>query len=93
MGSFFTHLGERDFTFKWSWFYLLLPYSGGALALVIYFVIRGGFYGATFGKGLVLNVFSFAALAALTGLFSEHAMIKLKQLATSLLGEVPSKGK
>lgn len=91
MWSFFTHLGMGNFSFRWTWYYLLIPFSGATLSLVIYFVIRGGFYGATFGKGLVLNVFSFAALAGLTGLFSEHALKKLKQLATTLLGDVPDK--
>jgi uncharacterized membrane protein len=89
--SFFKHLGLGDFSFKWTWFYILLPLSGATLSLVIYFVIRGGFYGGSFGKGLVLNVFAFAAFAMLTGLFSEHAMEKLRQVAVTLLSDVPSK--
>ncbi len=70
---------------------ITLPFSGAALSLVIYFVIRGGFYGGSFGKGLVLNLFSFAALAALTGLFTDQAMEKLKQVAVTLLAEAPPK--
>lgn len=91
MSSFFKHLGFGDFSFKWTGFYLLLPFTGATLSLIIYFVIRGGFYGGSFGKGLVLNVFAFAALAALTGLFSENAMEKLRQVAVTLLADVPPK--
>jgi len=89
--SFFKHIGLRDFSFLWTWFYILVPFIGGALSLVIYFVIRGGFYGSAFGKGLVLNVFSFAALGTLTGLFTDNAMEKLKQIARMLLADVPPK--
>ncbi len=91
MHSLVKHLGLKNFSFYWSWFYITLPFSGAGLAVVIYFVLRGGFYGGGFGKGLVLNIFSFAALAALTGLFSDNAMEKLKQVAVTLLADVPPK--
>lgn len=89
--SFFKHLGLGDFSFKWTWFYILLPFSGAALSLVIYLVIRGGFYSSSFGNELSLNLFSFAALAALTGLFSDNAIEKLRQVAKVLLADVPPK--
>lgn len=89
--SFYKHLGFGDFTFNWLWFYLLLPFFGPALALVFYFVIRGGFYSSASGEGLTLNLYSFAALGALTGLFSENAMEKLRQVAVTLLADTPPK--
>ena len=89
--SFFQHLGLGDFSFKWTWYYLLLPYSGAALSVVIYLVIRGGFYTSSYGEGLLLNIFSFAALAALTGLFSDNAMEKLRQVASVLLADITPK--
>lgn len=89
--SFFWHLGRKDFSFSWLWFYLLLPFFGGTLSLILYFVIRGGFYSGSVGKALALNVFSFAALGALTGLFSDQAMAKLKLVAESLLTKTESK--
>jgi Bacterial Ig-like domain (group 2) len=89
--SFLVHLGRKDFGFNWAWYYIFLPYFGGTLSLVIYFVIRGGFYGGAIGKPLYINVFSFAALGALTGLFSDQAMEKLKLVAESLLTKTESK--
>lgn len=89
--SFFRHLGIGDFSLNWAWFYLMLPFGGAVLSLVLYFVIRGGFYSSSLGNELSLNLFSFAALGALTGLFSENAMEKLKQVAESLLTPVEPK--
>ena len=89
--SFTNHLGQSDFSFKWTWYYMLLPFMGGALSLAIYFVLRGGFYGASFGKGLTLNIYSFAAFSALTGLFTANALEKLRLVAVTLLAEVPPK--
>lgn len=89
--SYFRHLGFGDFSLDWAWFYLMLPFGGAILSLVLYFVIRGGFYSSSLGKDLSLNLFSFAALGALTGLYSENAMEKLKQVAESLLTPVEPK--
>ncbi len=89
--SFVKHLGLKDFAFNWTWFYVSLPFTGAALSLLIYFVLRGGFYGSSVGEGLVFNPFSFAALAALTGLFTDSAMEKLKQVADTLLTKSPPK--
>jgi hypothetical protein len=54
--SFVRHLGIKDFSFSWTWFYILLPFSGAPVSLFLYFVIRGGFYGSPIGKALVLNL-------------------------------------
>lgn len=89
--SFTNHLGLNDFSYRWTWYYLLLPFFGGALSLSIYFVLRGGFYGASFGKGLILNIYAFAAFSALTGLFTGNALEKLKEVADVVLTKVPPK--
>ena len=89
--SFVRHLGVRDFSSSWTGFYLFLPLSGGVVSLLLYFIIRGGFYGSPVGKSLVLNLFAFVALGTLTGLFAEHAMEKLRQVAETLLAKVPPK--
>ena len=89
--SFVRHLGIKDFSFSWTWFYILLPFSGAPVSLFLYFVIRGGFYGSPIGKGLVLNLAAFVAISALAGLFAENAMEKLRQVAEVLLAKVPDK--
>lgn len=91
IASFARHLGVGDFSFKWTWFYIMLPFTGAIISLAIYLILRGGFYNGTVGKGLALNVFAFAALAILTGLFSENALEKLRKVAVTLLDDVPAK--
>lgn len=89
--SFVRHHGKGDFSLSWTWFYVLTPFSGAAISLLLYFVIRGGFYGSPVGKSLALNVFAFIALGAIAGLFAENAMQKLREVAGVLLANVPEK--
>jgi hypothetical protein len=71
--------------------YVLLPFVGSTLGLVFYFVIRGGFFSpeATIEQ---TSPFGFAGLGALVGMFSEQAVLKLKEVAEILLAK-PSVGK
>jgi hypothetical protein len=82
--SMYWYIGNKEL--KWSWLamYILLPFCGAALALVFYFVIRGGFF-VPQGQAGGANPFGFAALSALIGMFSEQAVLKLKEVAETLL--------
>jgi hypothetical protein len=65
--------------------YVLLPFSGALLAMVFYLLVRGGFMPqSNVGSN---STFGFAALAALVGLFSEEATLKLKQIAETVLAK------
>ena len=41
--SIVDYLGNRTFISSWVWWYLLRPFIGMMLALIFYFVFRGGF--------------------------------------------------
>ncbi|HEY7001130.1 MAG TPA: hypothetical protein VH330_05265 [Candidatus Udaeobacter sp.] len=88
--SVYWYIGNR--TLKWSWLakYILQPFAGSALSVIFYVVVRGGFFSpqTTFAN---TSPFGFAALAALVGLFSEQAVLKLKTVAETVL-ERPSPG-
>jgi hypothetical protein len=88
--SVYWYIGNR--TLKWSWLakYVLQPFAGSALAVIFYVVVRGGFFSpqTTFEN---TSPFGFAALAALVGLFSEQAVLKLKRVAETVL-ERPTPG-
>jgi len=60
--------------------YLLLPLGGGILAMLFYFVVRGGFFSSqsTYKE---TSPFAFAAFSGLVGMFSSQAVEKLKQIA------------
>jgi hypothetical protein len=82
--SFYWYVGNRDLKYSWLPLYIIRPLVGATLAIVFYLVIRGGFFspGATVEQ---TSPFGFAALAGLVGMFSEQAVLKLKELAETLL--------
>jgi len=80
--SFYWYTGNRKLIWSWASMYILLPFSGGLLAIVFYLIVRGGFMPQqNLGSA---NTFAFAALGALVGLFSEEATLKLKQVAATV---------
>jgi len=82
--SLYWYVGNRTLKRSWLTMYLCLPFVGSAMAVVFYIVLRGGLVPAEGGPGTV-NVFGFAAVAALVGLFSPQAAEKLKQVFDTLL--------
>jgi hypothetical protein len=77
------YIGNDCFNRKWTWFYLLRPVIGMALALVFYFVIRGGFLTTNVGA-TDINPYGIAALAGLVGMFSKQATDKLSEVFSTL---------
>lgn len=88
--SLYWYVGNRELVWSWMLMYVLRPFVGTTLALVFYFVIRGGLFSpqATITDS---SPFGFAGLSGLIGLFSEQAVLKLKELAETLLSK-PSPG-
>jgi hypothetical protein len=81
--SFATYVGNRRFTLSWTWWYLLRVFIGAALAVLFYFVVRGGLLSAQAQSGAV-NPYGIAGLAALVGLFSKQATDKLREVFETL---------
>ncbi|HEV7680933.1 MAG TPA: IPT/TIG domain-containing protein [Pyrinomonadaceae bacterium] len=84
-------IGNNNFNKSWTWFYLLRPAIGMALALVFYFVIRGGFL-TTSGGAKDINPYGIAALAGLVGMFSKQATDKLGEVFSTLFRAAPGEG-
>ena len=70
---YFSTRGELTKRDEWS--YLIRPLQGAALALVVYFTLRGGYLGQDASSPV--NPYGVAALSALVGLFTRHAVSKL----------------
>ena len=81
--SFVSYVGNRKFLVSWTWWYMLRPMIGISLALVFYFVVRGGLLSAGAGADAV-NPFGIAAVAGLVGMFSKQATDKLEELFDTL---------
>ena len=84
-------IGNNKFNKDWSWFYLLRPVIGMSLALVFYFVVRGGFL-TTSGGAKDINPYGIAALAGLVGMFSKQATDKLSEVFTTLFRAAAGEG-
>ncbi len=84
--SLYWYVGNRELVWSWLAKYILLPFVGSTLGLVFYFVIRGGFFSpaATIEQ---TSPFGFAGLGALVGMFSEQAVLKLKEVAETVLAK------
>ncbi len=84
LGSFASFVGNRNLVRSWVWWYLLRAPIGVSLAIVIYFVVRGGLLVSTASAGDAINPYGLGALAALAGLCSESATAKLSELFETL---------
>jgi hypothetical protein len=82
--SFSTYVGNRRLYGSWVWWYVLRVSIGATLALVVYFVIRGGLFSGSADSG-ALNPYGIAAVAALSGLFSKQATDKLREVFDTVL--------
>jgi hypothetical protein len=82
--SFATYVGNRRLYSSWVWWYVLRTGIGAALALLVYFLLRGGlFAGGT--QGSATNPYGFAGIAGLCGLFSKQATDKLREVFDTVL--------
>jgi hypothetical protein len=89
--SFTDYVGNRRLAVSWAWWYVLRVFVGVALALLFYFAVRGGFFGADTPND-VINPYGIGALAGLVGLFSKQATDKLRELFDTLFRVAPGYG-
>jgi hypothetical protein len=82
----FLYFATRDeLTKRDEWSYLIRPVQGAALALIVYFTLRGGYLGQD--QTAPVNPYGVAALSALVGLFTRHAVSKLTDVFDTLFGK------
>ena len=86
--SIYWYIGNRNLVWSWVPKYLIQPFGASVLAVVFYLVIRGGFFSADAGSQHT-SPFGFMALSAMVGMFSEQAVLKLKDIAETLLTKPP----
>jgi len=87
--SIVDYIGNNRFKMSWVAWYIMRPFIGMALALIFYFVIRGGFFpssGSTSGETqeIPVNIFGLLALGCLAGMFSKQAADKLREVFDNL---------
>jgi hypothetical protein len=83
--SFVTYVGNRSFVLTWTWWYILRPFIGMALALIFYCAIRGGLLLLSTGASAdEISPHGMVALAGLVGMFSKRASDKLAEVFDNL---------
>jgi Putative Ig domain len=82
--SFVDYAGEETLTASWCWLYFSRPILGSGLAFIFYLVIRAGFLASTGADAKAINPFGFVAVAALVGMFSDKAILKLGDVFNAL---------
>jgi hypothetical protein len=84
LGSIAYHQANKNLLEEWAAWYVTRPFIGAGLALAIYLVLRAGFIGVGTDASSI-NIFGTAALAAISGMFTDKATTKLKEVANTLL--------
>ncbi len=79
------YIGNRQLVWSWLAFYLALPLVGSLLGGSFYMIVRGGFFSS--GSIQATNTFGFAALGVLIGMFTTPAVLKLKEVAETVLAK------
>ncbi|HEY2068785.1 MAG TPA: hypothetical protein VGG48_04460 [Rhizomicrobium sp.] len=77
------YVGNREASNSWVVWFFLRPFIGSALALVFYLALRGGLLSGT-TSATSLNVYGFAGLSAVSGMFSKQATDKLREVFDTL---------
>jgi hypothetical protein len=81
--SFADFAGNRRLGRSWVWWYVLRSFIGLSLAMVFYFVVRGGLLSGA-ASATDINPFGVAAVSALVGMFSKQATDKLREVFDTL---------
>jgi hypothetical protein len=82
--SFTSYAGNRRLKLSWTWWYILRMITGATLAVLVYFVLRGGLLTGA-APTTAVNPYGIAATAGLAGLFSKQAIDKLREVFDTLL--------
>ncbi len=79
-----TFAGGRQLVVSWLPWYIVRPLLGAGLAVVFYVVMRAGFGTAGGTAPVDMSHYTVAAFAALVGLFTHRATLKLKDVFDAL---------
>jgi len=81
--SFVTYSGNRAMRASWFWWYMFRPIIGMAVALLLYFVVRGGLL-LVGSQSEDLSPYGITGIAGLAGMFSKQAADKLREVFDNL---------
>lgn len=77
--SFTNFVGSGEFKKSWLLWYFVKPFTGAGVAVIFYFVFRAGLLNVN-DNGGAINIYGIISLAALSGLFTDKATLKLEEI-------------
>ena len=83
MTSIIAYVGNKKFTSRWTLWYILRPFIGIPLAIIVYLALRGGVLNWNSSTDAV-NEYGVAAICGLVGLFSKQTIGKLREVFEAL---------
>lgn len=94
--AFAFYIGRNAYDDHWTWWYFLRVPTGAAIALLVYFVLKAGLITGNLAldqsAANSVNIYGFAALAAMAGLFSNQAYEKLEETFNTFFRTAPKTG-
>lgn len=93
MSSLVNYIGNGNFFRRWIPYYLLAPFQGAALAMLVYLLLRVGVLtpGQNADPGKSLNLLGLYAFAGLTGLFAKQAIEMLRDVFAVIFKKIEAK--
>ena len=95
MSSLVNYIGNGNFFRRWIPYYLLAPFQGAALAMLVYLLLRVGVLAppvsGTQNVGQILNLLGLYAFAGLTGLFAKQAIEMLRDVFAVIFKKIEGK--
>jgi len=76
--SFTNFVGADQYKNSWLMWYCVKQFTGAGLAVIFYFIFRAGLL--SFNDPSSINLYGLITLAALTGLFTDKATLKLEEV-------------
>lgn len=84
--------GDDKLYASWFTYYVIQPFEGAGVALLLYLVIRGGFLTGSSADLKAVNQFGVCAIAGLAGAFSDTAFLKLREVFLTLFKPKDDRG-
>lgn len=84
--GFYQNLGEGNFEFKWTWWYIFRPFISVVIGVFVYFLIVGGLIsvGAVSNVDYSKSIMFYCAIAFLAGFSFTQFADKLEELSSTL---------
>ena len=87
MRSLYAFVGNGQLKYCWLPMYILLPCIGSALALIFFLILKGILSSGAGTSATYNTTLGYLAVAGIVGLFTEETILKIQEVAQTILGK------